>query len=59
MLGFGAYGRDDQIVVLSAPKPNLRTHWWQPLPSKDYTYEGVRIKFVGWFGDQYILRWGD
>jgi len=39
--------------------PRGEEDWWQPLPAKDHTYEGIRIKFIGWYGDQYILRWGD
>lgn len=31
----------------------------KPVPLEDFNYEGVEVKFVGWFGDAYIMRWGE
>jgi len=33
--------------------------WWQPLPPESLTHAEKRVKFVGWYGDQYILHWGE
>lgn len=31
----------------------------RPVPLEDFTHAGKEVRFLGWFGDVFILRWGD
>jgi len=31
----------------------------RPVPREDFTHAGKEVRFLGWFGDVFILRWGD
>jgi hypothetical protein len=31
--------------------------WTRPLPFEDFEHAGKTVRFLGWFGDQYIFQW--
>ena len=33
--------------------------WTQPVPLEDFIHADKQVKYLGWFGDVYIMRWGD
>ncbi len=33
--------------------------WSQPVPLEDFSYADKQVTFLGWHGDQYILRWDE
>jgi hypothetical protein len=41
-------------IVLTSRGDDLYS---QPLLPQDFRHAGKQVKFIGWYGDQYILRW--
>jgi hypothetical protein len=31
----------------------------RPVPLEDFVHAGKEVHYLGWFGDAYILKWGD
>ena len=31
--------------------------WTRPLPLEDFEHAGKQVRYLGWFGDQYLYRW--
>jgi hypothetical protein len=33
--------------------------WSRPLELRDFEHNGKLVKYLGWFGDAYVFKWGD